>query len=223
MAMPPDADTRKIGPAGVPNRIVPSPLHVAPRGSAAAVILWTVPLPISMVLILSCEKKPMEWLSGDQKGKEASSVRASGCADADPRGRNHKRARPSLGATNARLKPSGDIAREDGSEVGGVVTSSCILGEMAAGRTKNTSATAKAPAKSKAAAHANRPRELDLVIATCSSRGLFSTSWMVMRASPIACRRARGSFVRHRRSNSRKRVGVFAGSVLQSGSLVITK
>src|SRR5262249_30753512 len=162
MAMPPDADTRKIGPAGVPNRIVPSPPHVAPRGIAAAVIAWSVPLPISMVLILSCEKKPMEWLSGDQNGKEASSVRASGCADAEPRGRNHKRERPSLAATNARLAPSGDMATEDGSEVGGVVTSSCILGEMAAGRTKNTSATANATVKRKTAAHANRPREIDL-------------------------------------------------------------
>src|SRR5258706_525964 len=77
VAAPPSAETLKIGAVdwGV-KRIVPSRFHVPPLGSGASQIVKTAPPSASIFLSFPLAKKPMERLSGDQKGREAPSVPA---------------------------------------------------------------------------------------------------------------------------------------------------
>ena len=62
------------------NRMMSSRFQVPPRAAPASASVRICPVSMSTVLSLPCPKNPTEWLSGDQKGNEAPSVCASGCA-----------------------------------------------------------------------------------------------------------------------------------------------
>ena len=68
-------------------KIVPSTPQVPPRGFAASASVCTAPPLASMILSLPSAKNPKLRLSGDQKGKLASSVPASGWAAVESKGR----------------------------------------------------------------------------------------------------------------------------------------
>src|ERR1700730_6103459 len=118
LAVPPLAGMRKMAEeAAGANRMVPSgpQLPPLPRGASASV--RTAPPLASTVFNLPAPKKPMYRLSGDQKGKVASSVPASGCAEGELRERTHNCAPCSeLEATKASLLPSGERAKLNGSK-----------------------------------------------------------------------------------------------------------
>src|SRR5262245_64827221 len=73
-------------------------------------------------------KKPMELLSGDQNGYKALSVPASGCDVELSSDRSHSLEVPSPAAANTRRRPSGEIAIDRGSVVGGVTTCRRVSG-----------------------------------------------------------------------------------------------
>src|SRR5262245_15183212 len=125
---------RKIGPSAFgEKRITPSRLHAPPRGLPAFASVCTAPPSISIRLSLPSAKNPSDRLSGDQKGKVAPSVPGSGRAERESRGRSHNRDWLPSVATNAIVRPSGEIANEIGSAVEGVVTSTRNSGAWAAG------------------------------------------------------------------------------------------
>ena len=109
---------------------------------------------MSIRLTRASAKKPIDRLSGDQNGSEACSVPASG--DAVPlNGRSHRRGVPPALATNTSWLPSGEIASDTGSVVGGVVISRRIsAGGCAEGLDSHQETTAPAAnAATSAAAH----------------------------------------------------------------------
>src|SRR5260370_7641135 len=92
--------------------IPPSRFQVAPRGTAALHKVCAGPPVTSIFFSLPPAKNPMKRLSGDQKGRVASSVPESGCALIESSGRIHKRVFPDASvATKARQTPSGEIAK----------------------------------------------------------------------------------------------------------------
>src|SRR5215471_21260810 len=93
------------------NKITPSRFQVPPRGNGVSQSAKTGPPNASIFFSLPPAKNPMRRLSGDQKGRPAPSVPASGFACNESIGRTHKRDLPSgVEATYARRRPSGDIA-----------------------------------------------------------------------------------------------------------------
>jgi hypothetical protein len=74
----------------------------------------------------------MDRLSGDQKGKVAPSVPASGCAIVVASGRSHRRDGPSPAATNTIWRPSGESATT-GWPVEGVTISNRVSGGTGGG------------------------------------------------------------------------------------------
>jgi hypothetical protein len=60
---------------------------------------------------LSFVKKAMLRLSGDQKGWDACSVPGNGLASSESSGRTHKAMLPFDAAVKARVRPSGEIAK----------------------------------------------------------------------------------------------------------------
>src|SRR5215510_13041712 len=82
-----------------------------------------MPPSISMLFSLPSAKNPTDRLSGDQNGMIALSVRSNGRAETESRERSHSLETPSVVASNTILRPSGEIAMDDGSEAGGVVIS----------------------------------------------------------------------------------------------------
>src|SRR5207245_1308621 len=108
-------------------------------------------------------KNPSERLSGDQNGKIASSVSGSGCAVVESRERTHNRDRPPTLPAKTILRPSGEMASDIGSLVGGVVMSSRIIGRSRTGRVRNASMPNTAAAVTMAAATGiahGKPRHL---------------------------------------------------------------
>ena len=71
-------------------------------------------------------KKPMERLSGDQKGAFAPSVPGNMVAEVVDSGRNQSRCTPAFSATNASCRPSGESAKSAGSLVSGVLISTRV-------------------------------------------------------------------------------------------------
>src|SRR6266567_5845373 len=91
------------------NRIVPSGLQVPPLPKGASHITSAEPPLRSIVFNLPPAKKPRDRLSGDQKGKVAPSVSASGCASGAFMGRTQIVCLPSDPiATKTMAPPSGD-------------------------------------------------------------------------------------------------------------------
>ena len=98
-------------------RMVPSAPQAPPRGWGESARVCTAPPLASMIFSFACAKNPRLRLSGDQKGKLASSVPASGWAAVESRGRTHScGVSPATVATNASLLPSGDRAILSGSK-----------------------------------------------------------------------------------------------------------
>ena len=78
---PPAAEMRYRPVAGRgANRMTSSRFQVPPRGAPASASVRICPVCMSTVFSLPCPKNPIDRLSGDQKGSEAPSVCASGCA-----------------------------------------------------------------------------------------------------------------------------------------------
>src|SRR5215813_15269679 len=100
------------------NRITPSALQAPPRPVGALASVCGAPPTMSARLSIPPAKKPIDRLSGDQKGNDAPSVSAIGSAVVDPNGRNQSCDCPSTVATKTSLRPSGEIAKETGSVVG---------------------------------------------------------------------------------------------------------
>src|SRR5436309_3793437 len=91
--------------------ITPSRFHVPPRPFGALQSVCGGPPAASIFLSLPFAKNPMKPLSGDQKGKDAHSVPASGCAEDAPSGRSQRDCTPLAPmATTASRSPSGDTA-----------------------------------------------------------------------------------------------------------------
>src|SRR5437870_7898061 len=93
--------------------ITPSRFHVPPREKVTLHKVCAGPPVTSIFFTLPAAKNPMKRLSGDQKGRVASSVPESGCALIESSGRIHKRVFPEASvAAKARRSPSGEIAKE---------------------------------------------------------------------------------------------------------------
>src|SRR5262249_21186766 len=85
--------------------------------------ICTDPLLRSMRFSLPFAKKPTKRPSGEKNGCVALSVEANGWANREFSGRSHNTGPPSELPTKTIFCPSGDIANEVKSEVGGVVIS----------------------------------------------------------------------------------------------------
>src|SRR5205814_831446 len=107
---------RNSGPVVVgANRMTPSAFQVPPRPPLAAVKVCGAPPPTSRRFSAPAAKKPMDLLSGDQKGKVEPSVPDNGCAAVDTSDRSHRREPPWSEATKTIWRPSGDRAKDVGS------------------------------------------------------------------------------------------------------------
>jgi len=94
-------------PKAPPNTITPSP-QLPPSGNGASASVCGGPPATSMRLSLPPAKKPIDRLSGDQKGTCAPSVKACARADRPSRRRIHNCAPPSApDATKAICLPVG--------------------------------------------------------------------------------------------------------------------
>src|SRR5215813_8490733 len=124
------------------NIIVPSRFHAPPRPDGASARICTEPRSTSTRFSFPSAKKPTNWLSGDQKGIDAPSVPGKGRPEADSRGRTHNFDCPSDVATNAIFSPSGEIAIDAESVVGGVEISTRISRAAGNGRKTHARATA---------------------------------------------------------------------------------
>src|SRR5215470_16155408 len=100
--------------------IVPSRFHAPPRPDGASARICTAPRSTSIRFSFPSAKKPTDWLSGDQKGNEALSVPAKARPETESSGRTHNLDCPSEVATHTIFCPSGEIAIDAGSAVGGV-------------------------------------------------------------------------------------------------------
>src|SRR5688572_32634426 len=105
---------------------MPVLFHVPPRPEIALASDWTDPSPTSIRFSLPSAKKPTDRLSGDQNGSWAPSVPARGRTVTESIERSHNRGRPSESATKTTMFPTGEMARDVGSECGGVVRSTRI-------------------------------------------------------------------------------------------------
>src|SRR6476469_2898690 len=154
------------------NRIVSSSIHAPPSGLGAFASDRSNPLSRSIRLSRPLPKNPSDWLSGDQNGKNPSSVPASGFDDTESNGRTHKRGRPSTVATKTIFEPSGETASEIGSVVVGVATSKrTSRADSAGSRRDHTASTRASSARRAAIIHGSRAREVDRVIAAGAGGG----------------------------------------------------
>src|SRR2546428_13580387 len=139
--------------------IVPSRFHAPPRPPGASARICTAPRSTSIRFIFPSAKNPTDWLSGDQKGSEAPSVPAKARPETESSGRTHNLDCPSEVATNTIFCPSGEIAIDAGSAVGGVEISrrtSATGGEPRNSRVPL--ATARTVATTKAVIHTRSRR-----------------------------------------------------------------
>ena len=113
VGLPPDAETFERPPKGAGAKTMTSlTLQLAPRPSGASQIVCTVPPEAGTFLSFWSAKKPMNLLSGDQKGQVASSVPASGWTPNPSMRRTQICRFPSAPlAAIARVEPSGERAR----------------------------------------------------------------------------------------------------------------
>ena len=126
----------------------------------------------------------------------------SNCAEPDFRWRSHNCGRPSPNTTTATFSPSGEIAKEKGSSVAGVVISSLRSGAAAPGR-RATARAAAATIESTATAdiqrYRSRPAGRPGACAISPDPARVSAIHRSSRiTSPALCQRSSGSFARHR-------------------------
>src|SRR5262245_38614639 len=111
LTSPPALDTRDTpSPPSTEKRITSSRLHAPPVGTPASHSVAGSPPETSIFFSLPGAKKPMKRLSGDQKGKLAPSVPASGFASAALKARTQSCTLPPVVAVKASHFPSGDTA-----------------------------------------------------------------------------------------------------------------
>ena len=191
------------------NRIVSSRFHVPPIGDGALATSCTDPLSMAVRFSLPSAKNPIDRLSGDQKGSVPKSVPARGRPAVESSRRNHNCGRPSDVAAKTTFCPSGEIASESGSVVGGVEISSRTSPSGGAGlKIKGLSITPAARATRPIASSESRARVRDGAGRLRSSvGGAMSASSISMRASPMCWSRCRGSFCRQRRRRRRMASG----------------
>src|SRR5262249_61195939 len=113
-AAPPDSSTRQIPLLARAKMITPSRFQEPPRGPAAAHNVWAGPPDASIFFRFSSAKKPMNRLSGDQKGgtpRSPPSVPASLRTSKESSRRIQIEVPPSSPLrVSASLRPSGDRA-----------------------------------------------------------------------------------------------------------------
>src|SRR5262245_36700388 len=108
---PPTLDTLDTpAPPKAEKRITPLRPHAPPLGTPTSHSVTGSPPETSIFFSLPGTKKPMKRLSGDQKGKLAPSVPASGFPSAALRGRTQSCTLPPVAAVKASHLPSGDTA-----------------------------------------------------------------------------------------------------------------
>src|SRR5215471_4937259 len=114
-ASPPRADTRCSGvPGDGVNTITLSEFHVPPRPSLASARIRAGPPATSHRLSLPPAKKPTDALSGDQNGYAAPSEPGNGAAVVPSSERIHSLVSSCSSAAKTTLRPSGEIANENG-------------------------------------------------------------------------------------------------------------
>src|SRR5215510_6701179 len=91
--------------------ITPSTFHAPPDPWGASHSVCAGPPVASIFLSLPPEENTMKRLSGDQKGKVASSVPASGCAVSELSARTHSRVLPSEVPRRTTRLPSGETVK----------------------------------------------------------------------------------------------------------------
>ena len=159
---------------------------------------------------------------GDQNGRRARSVPGSTCAAGVLSARTHSMGWPSLSATNAMLRPSGDTAKDHRSDIHGVVISTTrSSGTTADGRRyKPISEAANASDRTAIAMPgARRRRRFDTAArAEAVPSGSLAASSISMRASAMWWKRRPGSFSRQRRTARRTPAGTVGGKRFQSGA-----
>ena len=108
---PPTAGTRSSEVASwFANTMTPSLFHAPPRAFATPHNVSGCLPTTSIVLSLLSVKKPMDLLSGDQKGSPAPSVPGSGRGAVASHGRTHSMTFPASSlAVNAICRPSGEM------------------------------------------------------------------------------------------------------------------
>src|SRR5208337_3703337 len=109
--LPPEAETRRIGAPICGAKMMTSPgPQEAPRPFGASQIVTGGPPFASIRHSFPLAKKPMEFPSGDQKGKNAPLVPGSSTASNLSSERSHNEVLPARLATNAMRFPSGENA-----------------------------------------------------------------------------------------------------------------
>src|SRR5262245_29022472 len=98
------------------------------------------PPSISNRFNLPSAKKPIERLSGDQNGRAANEVPANGRIEPESSERSHNCDRPSTSAEKTIFRPSGEIASDVTSLVGGVAISRRISGSVEESRNAHITA-----------------------------------------------------------------------------------
>ena len=189
--------------------IVPSTPQLPPRPADASQTTCTGPPVASTLLRRLSAKKATERLSGDQNGKPAPSVPASGLVSPDERSRTARLGRPASAATNTSRRPSGESAMAPSttpaSRTSGGGTTSLTNGRSASRATPRSRSAQPRPATAAAAQAAARIqarrsrllRRSASVVGTpaCEpaspiQRSSLATSWAL-------CQRSSGSFSRH--------------------------
>ena len=121
-------------------------------------------------------KNPIERLSGDQNGRRAPSVPGRARAFAESRSRTHSIGCPSRSATNASRRPSGDIAKDAGSAVRGVVISTTRNSGAFSGRRRNHAVSMATSASASSAVDRPSTRALRRFAAASSAAAFPSGS-----------------------------------------------
>ncbi len=201
---------------------MPSAPQVPPRPIATSQRARGGPPDTSNRFSLPLAKNPNERLSADQNGNVAPSVPSSGFAAAELSGLTHRSWRPSeLTAEKTSHFPSGEriggpglIPVKTNLVFGGDVICDTIAGRSCGLRVKYLAANSAARITAAVAtAHGSARRQAAVRISTAEGKSCDApdrTSSIAMRASPIACKRWRGSFFRQRCkkvANCLRRVG----------------
>src|SRR6202451_2106099 len=182
----------------------------------------------SMRFSFPCEPNAIDLLSGDQNGSSGSSVPGSSFASDESSERTHSCHFPSCEvAVNAIFCPSGEITAESdcaslNARFGGTANASliardpsedCRHGAQVASSASTTASAAILHGKTRRDACCSGEMRSMLDV---EAAGFAKYLSIMMRASPIACRRAFGSFVKHRSSKFRIAVGVEDGKFYQT-------
>ena len=143
----------------------------------------------------------------------------SGCAVTLSSGLSHRRDSPSPEATNTSCRPSGESAKETGSDVAGVLISTRISGASAGGASRKCATASVTIAIRDTAAMPIQNRSLVRDNAGAAiSGGPLSACSISIRTSAASLRRFFSSFSRHNRNSFLIAAGTPAGSRFQSGS-----